>query len=98
MACSPVAHRISMAELKGEKDFFVHLKKAVKGPSQKHMVALEPLRYMMAALVDMGGGHLSRHDVEELFVDHLKLYSKTPGGQKNLYEQFLKTKKIYHCK
>jgi hypothetical protein len=62
------------------------------------MIALEPLRYMMAALVDMGVTNLSRQGVEELFVDHLGLYPKTPGGQKNLYEQFLKTKKIYHRK
>lgn len=98
IACTPIAHRISMAELKGEKNFFVHLKKAVKGPSQKHMVALEPLRYMMAALVDTGGVNLSSREIEELFVDHLKLYQKDPGAQKNLYEQFLKTKKIYHRK
>lgn len=98
LACSPVVHRVSMAELTNDKAFFLHLKKAIKGPSQKHMVALDPLRYMMAALVDSGGDHLSRQEIEELFVDHLKLYPKTPGGQKNLYEQFLKTKKVHHRK
>jgi hypothetical protein len=98
LACPSVVHRVSVAELKGDNDFFIHLRNAVKGPSQKHMVALDPLRYMMAAVVESGGDHLSSEAVEELFVDQLQLYAKQPTAQKNLYEQFLKTKRIYHPK
>lgn len=98
MACTPVKHRISIAEMKGDKKFFLHLKSALKGPSRKHWVSLEALRYMMHALVDTGADKLSNEQLESVFVEHLQLYSKQPSAQKNLRELYLKTKKGHHRK
>lgn len=60
MFCTSVKHRISIAEMQGDKKFFLHLKAALKGPSRKHWVSLEALRYMMNALVESGADKLSR--------------------------------------
>lgn len=93
LACTPVRRRISLAEMRGDKKFFQSLAKAMRGPSGKHWVSQEALRFMMFAIVDCGVEKLSSEHLESLFVDRLGLYSKQPGAQKNLYELFLKTKK-----
>lgn len=93
-----VMHHISIAEMKGDKKFFLHLKSALDGPSGKYMASLELMRYMMIVLVDAGVNRINGENLEMIFVDHLKLYSKQPSAQKNLYEQFLKTKRINHLK
>ncbi len=93
VGCATAKHRISYAEMTGDKMFFQHLNKALKGPNRKHWVGLEEMRYMMYALVDAGVDQLSGGDLEQLFVDHLKLYSLTPGAQKNLQKHFLAAKK-----
>jgi hypothetical protein len=93
LACPSIIHHISMAELKGDKKFFLHLKSALKGPSRKHMVALEELRYMMQALVETGSDHLNGENLEQLFVEHLKLYPWTPSAQNNLAYYYNAAKK-----
>jgi hypothetical protein len=98
VGCPSIMHRISMAELTGDKKFFLHLKSALNGPSRKHMVALEEIRYMMFALVDTGADQLNGENLEQLFVDHFKLYPKTYGAQKNLYKHYVATKKVNHRK
>jgi len=98
LACPSIIHFISMAELKRDNKFFPGLKNALKGPSAKHWGAQEELRFMMQALVEGGVTGFTGDNIEQLFVDHLKLYLKTPGAQKNLLKQFLQTKKINHRK
>lgn len=98
LACPSIMHRISMAELKGDNNFFLHLKSAIKGPSGKHWVTYEELRYMMQALVESGVDRFTGDNIEQLFVEHLKLYKQTPGAQKNLLKQFLETLKVNHRK
>lgn len=44
------ADRLSRAELINDKAFFAHLRSAMKGPTQKHMVAIQDLRYSIVAL------------------------------------------------
>lgn len=98
LACPSIMHRISMAELKNENNFFLHLKSAIKGPSGKHWVTYDELRYMMQTLVETGADRFTGDNIEQLFVEHLKLYPRTPGAQKNLLKQFLETLKVNHLK
>lgn len=98
VGCPTVIHRISIAEMKGDKEFFRHLKSALDGPSGKYQVTIEIMRYMMICLTDTGVERMNGDDLEKVFVDHLKIYCKQTSAQKNLYEQFLKTKKIHHLK
>lgn len=97
-ACPSILHRISFAEMTGDKRFFLHLKNALKGPSRKHMVGLEEMRYMMFALVDTGADQLSGDNLEQVFVEQLKLYARTPSAQKNLLKHYSATKKVNHRK
>lgn len=98
VASPSIAHRISMAELLGDQKFFLHLKKALKGPSRKHMVGLEEMRYMLHVLVEAGPDQLSNQALETLLVDQLKLYPMTPGAQKNLSKHYAYSKKVHHRK
>jgi hypothetical protein len=96
VACPTIANRICFAELQGDKKFFIHLKKALAGPSRKHMVSLDALRYLLYMLVDAGADHLSSADLEQIFVEKTKLYSSTPGAQKNLRKHYDYTKKKFN--
>jgi hypothetical protein len=99
IACPSILHRISFAEMTGDKKFFLHLKNALKGPSRKHMVGLDEMRYMMFALVDTGANQLNGDNLEQVFVEHLKLYPKyQSGAKKNLLKHYTATKKINHFK
>ncbi len=98
VACPTFAHRISMAELKNDKKFFIRLNKSLKGPSGKHMVGLEELRFMLNVLVVDGPDQITDKGLETLLVEKLKLYPKTPGAQKNLRKQYAYSKKINHRK
>lgn len=93
VGCAVAKHRISYAEMTGDKKFFLHLRNALKGPNQKHWVGLEEMRYMMKAIVDTGGDRVSGENLEQLFVEHLKLYPSTSSAQKNLQKHFLESKK-----
>jgi hypothetical protein len=94
VGCPSIAHRISLAELQGDKKFFLHLKKALKGPSQKQWVGLDELRYMMQAFAEIGPERVSDQTLEDVFVQRTKLYPKSPSAQKNLRKHYLHSKKI----
>lgn len=98
VACPSIAHRISMAELHGDQRFFLHLKKALKGPSRKHIIGLEEMRYMLQILAEAGPDRLSDENLEALFVDQLRLYPRTPDAQKNLRKHYAYSKKVNHRK
>lgn len=98
IGCPTVMHRISIAVMKGDKPFIRELKGALDGPTKKYQITIELVRYMMLCLTDTGVTRISGTDLESLFVDHLKLYSKQPTAQKNLYEQFLNTKRVNHLR
>jgi hypothetical protein len=98
VACPSINKRISLAEMTGDEKFFRQLKNALKGISKKHMAALDVMRYMMYLLVDNGSDKLNAENLEQIFVEQLKLYPKTPSAQKNLYKHFIATKKINHRK
>ncbi len=98
IGCPTVMHRISIAAMKGDKSFIRELKGALDGPTKKYQPTIDLLRYMMLCMTDTGVVKMSGPDLESLFVDHLKLYSKQATAQKNLYEQFLNTKRVNHMK
>jgi hypothetical protein len=94
IGCPTAMNHIAKAQIRNSKTFFGHLRNALKGPQQKPMVALEPLRYTMLLLREMGVNDLSQRDLENLFVDQLKIYAKSPGAAKNLMAQYQQSKKI----
>lgn len=98
LACPSISHRVSIAEMTGDKEFFRHLKSALNGPSGKYQITIELVRYMMICLTDTGAKCMNGQDLEKIFVDHLKIYSKQPSAQKNLYEQFLIAQRVNHLR
>ena len=94
VGCPTAMTYISKAQIRGDTAFFGHLRNALKGPQKKHMFALEPLRYTLLLLREMGVNDLSQNDLESLFVDQLKIYSKAAGAGKNLMAQYQFAKKI----
>jgi hypothetical protein len=94
MTCPTFALRIAEAEVKDEKKFFIHLRSSLKGPSKKHWEACKDLRYVFFVLRESGLNQMSDAQLEELFVNRLKLYSNTPGARKNLRKQFTESKKF----
>ena len=93
VTCETAAVRISRAEALGEKQFFVRLKSAMKGPSQRHMLGMD-LKYSLFVLRELGFRRLSDDQLEHLLVDVLKVYPKHHNARKNLRKQFYESRKI----
>lgn len=94
VACPTFADRIARAELENDKDFFRHLRSALKGPSKKHWEAYQDLRYALYLLRELGFDQMSDAQLEDLLVQQLKLYPNLPSARKNLRKQFTQSKKI----
>lgn len=83
LGCQTFTDRLARAELTNDKHFFLRLRKALKGPSKKHMEAIQDLRYSIVALRSMGFDRFSDLDLETLFV-RTRLYPNNAGALKNL--------------
>lgn len=83
LSCPTFADRISLAELKNDKPFFMHLRKALKGPSKKHMEAIGDLRYAIVLLREAGFDRFTDDELIDLFVGN-RLYPNHPSAAKNL--------------
>jgi hypothetical protein len=94
MSCSTFADRIARAELVGDKRFFLRLRNALKGPTQKHWHAYCDLRYSLFVLRELGFDGMSDAELEKLLVQTLKVYPNTPGARKNLRKQYQQSKKL----
>jgi hypothetical protein len=94
VACPSVAVRISKAEFENDKQFFLHLRSAIKGLSKKHWESYRDLRYSLCLLREMGFDKMSDAQLEDLLVHKLKLYPKTPSARKNIRKQFTESKKF----
>ncbi len=94
LSCPTFSDRLARAELLNDKDFFIHLRSALKGPLKKHMEALKDLRYAIAILREMGLDSLSDAQLEDLFVHKLKLYPKHESARKNLRKHFFEAKRL----
>lgn len=77
--CSTFADRLARAELDDEKDFFLHLRSAIKGPSKKHMSAIQDLRYAIVLLREAGFDKYSDAQLEKLFIN-TRLYPNSPSA------------------
>ena len=93
LSCPTFADRLSLAELKNDKDFFIHLRKALKGPSQKHMAAIGDLRYAIVMLRESGFHTFTDDELIALFVNN-GLYPKSFNAAKNLRKHIQAANKI----
>ena len=94
LSCPTFADRLAYAELVQDKDFFRHLRSALKGPLRKQMEALKDLRYAIAILREIGFDSLSDGQLEDLFVRKLKLYPPVASARKNLRKHIYEAKKL----
>jgi len=83
LSCPTFADRLSLAELTNDKDFFIHLRKALKGPSRKNMEAIGDLRYAIVVLRELGFSQFTDDELIALFVGN-RLYPKSAAAAKNL--------------
>jgi hypothetical protein len=83
VSCPTFADRLSRAELANDKPFFIHLRKALKGPSQKNMAAIGDLRYAIVMLRDLGFDKFTDSQLIDFFVNS-GLYPNHPSAAKNL--------------
>jgi hypothetical protein len=81
ITCPTIALRISKAEIKNDKKFFIRLHSSLKGPSKKHWEAYKDLRYAFFILRESGFNKMSDAQLEYLLVHQLKLYPDTPGAR-----------------
>jgi hypothetical protein len=94
LSCPTFSDRLARAELLDDKVFFLHLRSALKGPLKKHWEALHDLRYAIAILREMGFDSLSDAQLEDLFVNKLKLYPKHESARKNLRKHFYEARRV----
>jgi len=74
ISCPPIAHRIAIAELKGETRFFTKLQKSLSGKLRVKQ-NFDTLRFLLIALNDAGGLQgLSGDEKFNLFCKELKVY------------------------
>ena len=83
LLAAPCADRLSRAEMLNDKEFLRHLRSAIKGPTKKHMEAIQDLRYSIVALRECGFDRFSDQDLERLFI-RTRLYPNSAGALKNL--------------
>ena len=91
--CPSVMALIVKAELQDDRRFFLRLRAALKGLSQKHWAGLAEMKFSFFTLKDMGIEELSDADLEELMVHTLEVYQDVSGARKNLrahYQRFRK--------
>lgn len=93
LSCPTFANRLSLAELRNDRQFFIHLRKALKGPSQKHMEAIGDLRYAIVLLRDAGFDKYTDDQLIALFVGN-GLYPKHPSAAKNLRKHIQAARKF----
>lgn len=98
VACSVIAARIGRAEMMRDKQFFIRLRNAMKGPLGKHWQSYQDLRYALFILRDLGFDKLSDDQLEDLLVRQLKVYPNTYNARRNLRKQYAASKKINHPK
>lgn len=92
LICPTFSDRLSFAELANDKDFFIHLRKALKGPSKKHMEAIGDLRYAIVLLREVGFDRYTDDELVTYFVSN-RLYPNNVSAVKNLRKHIQDSKK-----
>jgi hypothetical protein len=93
LSCPTFADRLARAESTNDKHFFIRLRKSLKGPSKKHMEAIQDLRYSIVALRAMGFDRFTDADLEILFI-RTRLYPNSAGALKNLRKHLQNARKL----
>jgi len=93
LSCPTFADRLSRAELENDKQFFIHLRKALKGPSQKNMAAIGDLRYAIVLLREAGFDKYTDDELISLFVN-AGLYPKHHSAAKNIRKHIQAARKF----
>ncbi len=93
LGCPTFADRLARAEATSDRHFFLRLRKAIKGPSKKHMAAIQDLRYSIVALRSAGFDRFTDEDLITLFIK-TKLYPNTAGALKNLRKHVQAARKL----
>lgn len=93
LLAGPCADRLSRAEMTNDKDFLRHLRSAIKGPTKKHMEAIQDLRYSIVALRECGFDRFTDEDLEQLFI-RTGLYPNNAGALKNIRKHIQLARKI----
>ncbi|TAJ76777.1 MAG: hypothetical protein EPO42_11715 [Gallionellaceae bacterium] len=84
ICCLSVSNRISKAALLQDNSFFAKLKAAINGKMAKREQAnFQKMRLVFEVLHEAGANRLSDAQLQELFVDELKLYSGNAKGGGN---------------
>ncbi len=94
MHCPTIADQIAKAQLLNDKRFFLRLRNALKGPTQKHWVSYCDLRFSLFVLRELGFNKLSDDQLEDLLVHKLKVFPNTPAARKNLRAHYQQSRKI----
>ncbi len=93
LTCPTFAKRLSEAELLNDKSFFIHLRKALKGPSQKNWAAIGDLRYAIVLLMEAGFDKFTDDELISFFVN-TGLYPNHPSAQKNIRKHIYAARKF----
>lgn len=84
ISCPSVSSRISKATLLQDNSFFTKLKAAINGKMAKREQAnFQKMRLILEVLHEAGATRLSDAQLQELFVEELKLYSSNAKGGGN---------------
>lgn len=84
IGCPSVIQRISTATILKEEDFFKKLKNAINGKQTKREQAnFQKMRLVLEVLHETGATRLNDAQLNELFVEELKLYSGNSKGGGN---------------
>jgi hypothetical protein len=96
VACPTFAARIAKAEFLHDKQFFLRLVKAFKGPTKKYWQSYQDLRFALYTLRDLGFDKLTDNQLVDLLVNQLKVYPDRFEAKKNLRKQYNQSKNINH--
>jgi hypothetical protein len=94
LSCPTIADKIARAEMRQDKRFFLRLRNALKGPTQKHWASYCDLRFSLFTLRELDFDALTDNQLENLLVHHLKVYPNTPTARKNLRAQYQLSKRM----
>lgn len=87
------ASRLAKAEFLGDKDFFIHLRRALKGPSKKYMATISDIRYGIVLLREAGFDSFTDDQLVNYFVKN-RLYPDSFNAAKNLRKHIQVAKKF----
>ena len=93
LSCPTFANRLSQAEFLGDKQFFIRLRKALKGPSLKHMQTICDVRYGIVLLREAGFDTFTDDQLIQFFISN-GLYPNSYNASKNLRKHIYEAKKF----